>query len=80
MPIYEYECLKCGTNFEEIVHQVTNETLPCPKCNSTDTQKLMSRVGGIGTGKMTSDPACHTGGGCPGAMACGAGGGCCGAA
>jgi putative FmdB family regulatory protein len=80
MPIYEYECKKCGNVFEEIVSKVSNATLPCPKCESRDTEKLMSRVGGIAMGKMTSNPACSSGSTCPGASSCGAGGGCCGGA
>jgi putative FmdB family regulatory protein len=80
MPIYEFECKKCGNVFEEIVPQVSNASLPCPKCESKETQKLMSRVGGIAMGKMTSNPACSSGSMCPGASACGAGGGCCGGA
>jgi putative FmdB family regulatory protein len=78
MPIYEYECGKCGIVFEEIVPTYSDKTLPCPKCKSTETKKLMSRVGGIAMGKMSSGPACQSGASCPGASACGAGGGCCG--
>jgi putative FmdB family regulatory protein len=78
MPIYEYECKKCGAVFEEIVPHITNQTLPCPKCESKDTQKLMSRVGGIGMSKMTTNPACSSGSACPGSSSCGMGGGCCG--
>jgi putative FmdB family regulatory protein len=77
MPIYEYECDNCGNVFEEIVYSVTNDTLPCPKCSSKETKKLMSRVGGIAMGKMSSGPACSSGAACPGASTCGAGG-CCG--
>jgi putative FmdB family regulatory protein len=78
MPIYEYECGTCGIVFEEIVPSYTDAALPCPKCKSTQTKKLMSRVGGIAMGKMSSNPACRSGSSCPGAQACGAGGGCCG--
>lgn len=80
MPIYEYECKKCGIVFEEIVSSCTSKTLPCPQCKCTETRKLMSRVGGIGSGKMSSGPACSSGAACPGSQACGAGAGCCGAA
>ncbi|HUI93787.1 MAG TPA: zinc ribbon domain-containing protein [Chitinivibrionales bacterium] len=73
MPIYEYECEKCGNTFEEIVSSFTNDTLPCPKCKSKKTRKLMSRVGGIAMGKISSGPACSSGHACPGANSCGAG-------
>lgn len=78
MPIYEYECKKCGAVFEEIVSSYTNKTLPCPKCKSKETQKLMSRVGGIAMGKLSSGPACSTGAACPGSHTCGAGSCCAG--
>lgn len=78
MPIYEFECKKCGNVFEEIVHRVSNETLPCPACKSKNTEKLMSRPGCVGSGKLSSDPACSTGAACPGAHACGAGSCCAG--
>lgn len=78
MPIYEFECKKCGNVFEEIVPRVSNATLPCPKCKSGDTEKLMSRLGAVGSAKLSSDPACSTGAACPGPRACGAGSCCAG--
>jgi putative FmdB family regulatory protein len=49
MPIFEYLCDDCGTEFEELVFD-RDECPPCPKCASTSTSKLMSavrsRVGG----------------------------------
>jgi len=75
MPIYEYHCLTCGKVFEEIVANSNVKIVPCPKCKSQETEKLMSRIGGIGIGK-SNNFACSSGGECPGASACGAGG-CC---
>ncbi len=40
MPIYEYECPKCGKRFEEIVFG--SDVPACPACGSTDTRKLLS--------------------------------------
>ena len=35
MPIYEYQCPKCGTVFEDWVHiSDAPETRPCPKCGT----------------------------------------------
>ncbi len=56
MPIYEYKCKKCGTVFEELFSAVSGKPLPCPKCRSEDTSKLMS-VAGVGTG-LRSEPSC----------------------
>lgn len=42
MPIYEYACQACGSEFEDIV-SATAPNPACPKCKSPDTKKLMSR-------------------------------------
>ena len=76
MPIYEYRCEECGKVFEEIVSGHDPDVLPCPTCSSNKTEKLMSRIGGIGMGKASGDFACSSGAPCPGAASCGAGG-CC---
>jgi putative FmdB family regulatory protein len=41
MPIYEYQCKKCGFVFEMFVlsHQ---EKTRCPKCSSENVEKLIS--------------------------------------
>lgn len=41
MPIYEYVCCECKTEFEELVFS-QDEVPPCPKCSSTKVEKLMS--------------------------------------
>lgn len=33
VPIYEFECAKCGSRFEEIVS--AGATAPCPRCKSS---------------------------------------------
>lgn len=67
MPIYEYECKKCGSTFEELVFG--SETPVCPKCGSPDTDRLLSRCacrfGGAAGSDMPSAPAA-SGGGCAG--------------
>ncbi len=42
MPIFEYTCQDCGTQFEEIILS-EDETVVCKQCGSTNTAKLMSR-------------------------------------
>lgn len=40
MPIFEYTCKTCGTEFETLVR---SSTAPgCPKCSSTDLEKKLS--------------------------------------
>ena len=42
MPIYEYECLKCGHNLE-VMQKVSDEPLTkCPKCKAHKLEKLLS--------------------------------------
>jgi putative FmdB family regulatory protein len=43
MPIYEYQCIKCGEKFE--VRQSIGEDgakLNCPKCNAGNPKRLFS--------------------------------------
>ena len=40
MPIYEYQCQKCGHKFEELV--LRKKEIKCPGCKSTDLKKLFS--------------------------------------
>lgn len=43
MPIYEFECEKCGTRFEELVPSEAAE-VACPSCGSRRARRLMSEV------------------------------------
>ena len=45
MPIYEYECRACRTQFEHFVRPLNppDPALPaCPSCQSTDLERLLS--------------------------------------
>jgi|YelNatPaOPRAMG01_1025707.scaffolds.fasta_scaffold11407_4 putative FmdB family regulatory protein len=43
MPIFEYACLKCGTEFESIIFK--DEKPECPNCGSSEVEKKMSTFG-----------------------------------
>ena len=43
MPIYEFQCAKCGARFEEIVK--AGQTAPCPQCKSFEVQRRYSQIG-----------------------------------
>lgn len=43
MPIYEFECSKCGARFEELVR--AGETAPCPQCKSAEVERRYSQIG-----------------------------------
>jgi putative FmdB family regulatory protein len=50
MPYYEYRCNKCGESFEMKLRFSEADHLPtCPKCESPNTQKKLSKVISFGT-------------------------------
>lgn len=52
MPIFEYQCKKCGRLFEELVMSPLAR-VKCPSCRSTALEKLISafakKCGGCGS-------------------------------
>jgi len=48
MPIYEYKCKQCSGEFEALVRSDT--VAQCPKCQSTDLEKLLSVFATAGSG------------------------------
>jgi len=68
MPIYEYQCTKCGNKFENLTNSCCAPSPKCPKCQS-DTEKLMSTFaasvdGGSGGHGHDGGGSCCSGGGC----------------
>ncbi|MCL6583457.1 MAG: zinc ribbon domain-containing protein [bacterium] len=45
MPIYEYECLDCHQNFEQLVSISQKEAVVCPYCKSCHLNKQLSTFG-----------------------------------
>ena len=43
MPLYRYECEKCGHEFR-VLQQRNDNTITCPLCESTELHRLPSRV------------------------------------
>ncbi|MEA3401505.1 MAG: zinc ribbon domain-containing protein [Armatimonadota bacterium] len=49
MPIYEYQCGSCGTQFELLVSRARKSASPpCEECGSEDTERVMSGFFGRG--------------------------------
>ena len=43
MPIYEFRCMQCDTEFEELCLSSTDaSSVSCPQCKDTRTERLMS--------------------------------------
>jgi putative FmdB family regulatory protein len=41
MPLFEYQCKRCGTNFEALVRP-GDPSPSCPECHSEELEKLLS--------------------------------------
>jgi putative FmdB family regulatory protein len=69
MPIYEYRCRGCSTDFEKYVAG-TSPAVACPSCASADITRKLSVFGLKSDGGFASSvPA--GGGGCCGGGGCG---------
>ena len=69
MPYYEYRCNECGEAFEKMLRFSEANNLPiCPKCESPNTQKKLSRVVSFGA-------AANGGSSSSGGSSCGSSGG-----
>ena len=48
MPIFEYKCLKCETEFEKLVFGVSSGNgIHCPDCQSNEVEQLFSSFNGV---------------------------------
>jgi putative FmdB family regulatory protein len=56
MPIYEFNCSKCGKDSEVLVRSVEWQGTPCPHCGSTRLSKKFSVFASSGSGD--EGPAC----------------------
>ncbi|MCU0640213.1 MAG: zinc ribbon domain-containing protein [Candidatus Krumholzibacteria bacterium] len=61
MPIFEFECGKCGNRFEELVPSSCQE-VECPACGSLDTRKQISPFSSM-SGWKSGGSGCSSGGG-----------------
>ena len=78
MPLYEYKCRKCGFVQEQLLCCSDERLeLSCPKCKSSDLEKLISRAnisGGRETACSAGDAPCCSGNSCDMADSCERGG------
>lgn len=44
MPIYEYECLKCGNHLEVMQKMSDKPLTKCPKCKANKLEKIFSQT------------------------------------
>ena len=63
MPLYEYRCTECGEPFEKMLRFSEADLLPaCPKCESPNTHKKLSKV--VSFGAMSSGSTSSAGSSC----------------
>lgn len=69
MPIYEYTCTDCNTQFEKFVRSMTaNTEVRCPQCGGIHVKKEWSvfgtgrSEGSLGTLPSATATSCSTGG------------------
>lgn len=69
MPLYEYRCTECNTDFEELVSASRTDgkchAPACPKCKSTRTVRILSApTVRAGSGSALDSLGAMGGGGC----------------
>jgi putative FmdB family regulatory protein len=65
MPIYEYYCPNCSTEFEKLVRLSEANIIPdCPECGEKHAQKKLSAfaTSGGSTGRSVAASSCGSGG------------------
>ncbi len=64
MPVYEYQCKKCGNIFDREHAIGEKKKFKCPECSSIRTHKIISQVGVIfkGNGFYSTDNRSSNGG------------------
>ena len=62
MPIYEFQCLKCGKFFELLVMNKEEEVeLKCPKCNCEEFERVISTTNyAMGAGQTSVESQTRT--------------------
>ena len=68
MPMYEFQCKKCGAEFEELCSMTEADSgkVECPECGANKSEKQMSTfaagTGSLGGGDFGGGPGCGSGG------------------
>ncbi len=64
MPLYEYDCLECGAEFEKLVFKASETAeLTCPTCGSNRLEEKVSGFASISRGTNSGASSCAPGGG-----------------
>jgi putative FmdB family regulatory protein len=64
MPLYEFECLECGVEFEKLVQKASETAqVQCPACNSQKLEEKVSRFSSVSAAGSSSSADCAPSGG-----------------
>lgn len=61
MPIFEYQCNKCGHVTSFLEKGSSRKAHACQKCGSKDTEKVFSTFAAKSGASSSSSPSCPTG-------------------
>jgi putative FmdB family regulatory protein len=61
MPIFEYQCRKCGHVTSFLEKSGSSETHACEKCGSKQTEKILSGFAVKVSGSSSGSESCPTG-------------------
>jgi len=73
MPIFEYKCDDCGSQFEKLMRRAGETPPPCPSCEGEQVSQQLSTFAAHASGFSAKPdvPMCPSGGVCPTPGACG---------
>lgn len=57
MPIYRFRCVRCGTEFRELMGYGDGSEVSCPGCGGKEVERMLPRFGVIykGSGFYTTE-------------------------
>jgi putative FmdB family regulatory protein len=64
MPVYEFECVECGAEFETLMRKLPETMeLKCPECGSGQLEQKLSRFASVAKGGSSRNSNCAPSGG-----------------